>query len=143
VRAGLKAFPGQVYSLQVAPEDCTGCTLCVEVCPAKDKSDTSRKAINMVPQPPIRAREIANWDFFLHRIPDPDRRQITLTAVKDSQVLRPLFEFSGACAGCRETPYMKLPAVATVRRPRHHRQRHRLLVDLRRQPAHHPLDGQP
>jgi pyruvate-ferredoxin/flavodoxin oxidoreductase len=105
---GFRAFPEQIYTLQVAPEDCTGCTLCVEVCPVKDKRDSSRKAVNMVPRVPILERERAAWDFFLNGIPDPDRRQITLTAVKDNQLLRPLFEFSGACAGCGETPYLKL-----------------------------------
>jgi len=95
------------YSLQVAPEDCTGCNLCVEVCPARNKSETRLKAINMASQPPLRASEKANWEFF-EQIPDYDRRQLKLNAVKGSQLLRPLFEFSGACAGCGETPYLKL-----------------------------------
>jgi pyruvate-ferredoxin/flavodoxin oxidoreductase len=109
VPAKWKEFPGWSYTLQVAPEDCTGCGLCVEACPAKNKSDTSLKAINMVPQPPLREREAANWDFFLGNLPaEVDRSLINLNQVKDSQLLQPLFEFSGACAGCGETPYLKL-----------------------------------
>ena len=103
-----KEFPGSRYTLQVAPEDCTGCALCFEVCPVKDKRNTARKAVNMVPQPPRRVEEAANWDFFLNRLPEADRRGLTLSSVKDSQLLQPLFEFSGACAGCGETPYLKL-----------------------------------
>ncbi|MCA2002743.1 MAG: pyruvate:ferredoxin (flavodoxin) oxidoreductase, partial [Chloroflexi bacterium] len=98
---------GYAYTVQVAPEDCTGCTLCVEVCPAKDKSQAGRKALNMAPQPPLRESEAKNWDFFLE-IPDLDRKLINPSTVKNSQLLRPLFEFSGACAGCGETPYVKL-----------------------------------
>jgi pyruvate-ferredoxin/flavodoxin oxidoreductase len=82
--------------------------VCVEACPAKNKSDTSRKAINMVPQAPIRDREAGNWDFFVNKLPEVDRRLLNLNSVKDSQLLQPLFEFSGACAGCGETPYLKL-----------------------------------
>jgi pyruvate-ferredoxin/flavodoxin oxidoreductase len=95
------------YSLQVAPEDCTGCTLCVEVCPVKNKTEVRLKAINMMPQPPIRDEESRNWDFFLE-LPEMDRGALSLSAVKDTQLLQPLFEFSGACAGCGETPYIKL-----------------------------------
>ena len=95
------------YTLQVAPEDCTGCTLCVEVCPAKSKTDTAHKAINMVAEPPIRAREAANWEFFLG-LPEFAREKLSLSQVKDVQLLQPLFEFSGACSGCGETPYIKL-----------------------------------
>ncbi|MFO0876730.1 MAG: pyruvate:ferredoxin (flavodoxin) oxidoreductase [Gemmataceae bacterium] len=98
---------GQLYSLQVAVEDCTGCRLCVEVCPVKNKTETRLKAINMKPIEPIRDQERANWDFFLS-IPDPDRHPIRLDSVKDVQLLEPLFEFSGACAGCGETPYLKV-----------------------------------
>jgi pyruvate-ferredoxin/flavodoxin oxidoreductase len=98
---------GMAYTLQVAPEDCTGCRLCVEACPVKDKSQVGRKAINMVPQPPLRESEAANWDFFME-IPDLDRTLINPSTIKNSQLLRPLFEFSGACAGCGETPYVKL-----------------------------------
>jgi pyruvate-ferredoxin/flavodoxin oxidoreductase len=99
--------PGYAYTVQVAPEDCTGCTLCVEVCPVKDKTQVGRKAINMEPQPPLREQEAKNWDFFME-IPDLDRKLINPSTIKNSQLLRPLFEFSGACAGCGETPYVKL-----------------------------------
>ncbi|UCD40648.1 MAG: pyruvate:ferredoxin (flavodoxin) oxidoreductase [Chloroflexota bacterium] len=102
-----KEFPNMKYTLSVAPEDCTGCALCVEACPAKDKSQVGRKAINMVDQPPIREQEAANWDFFLS-LPEVDRSAINIGNVKNSQLLQPLFEFSGACAGCGETPYLKL-----------------------------------
>jgi len=98
---------GMAYTVQVAPEDCTGCTLCVEACPVKDKTQVGRKAINMAPQPPLRESEAANWDFFMS-IPDLDRTLINPSTIKNSQLLRPLFEFSGACAGCGETPYVKL-----------------------------------
>ncbi len=98
---------GMAYTIQVAPEDCTGCSLCVEVCPAKDKSAVGRKAINMTPQPALREAEAKNWDFFL-QIPDMDRKLFNPSTIKNSQLLRPLFEFSGACAGCGETPYIKL-----------------------------------
>ncbi len=107
VDSRFKEFPGMKYTLQVSPEDCTSCGLCVEVCPAKDKSQVGRKAINMEPQPPIRERENANWDFFL-TLPEVDRRQLNTGALKDTQLLQPLFEFSGACSGCGETPYLKL-----------------------------------
>jgi pyruvate-ferredoxin/flavodoxin oxidoreductase len=100
-------FPDMKYTLAVAPEDCTGCTLCVEVCPAKDKSQVGRKAINMASQPPIRETEKVKWEYFLE-IPEVDRTQISHKTVKNSQLLQPLFEFSGACAGCGETPYIKL-----------------------------------
>jgi pyruvate-ferredoxin/flavodoxin oxidoreductase len=95
------------YTLQVAPEDCTGCAVCVEVCPVKNKSDASKKAINMVPQAPLRAPERENWDFFLS-LPEVDRSKLSHSQVKDIQLLQPLFEFSGACSGCGETPYIKL-----------------------------------
>jgi len=98
---------GFAYTVQVAPEDCTGCTLCVEVCPVKDKRAVGRKAINMEPQPALREAEVKNWDFFME-IPDLDRKLINPSTIKNSQLLRPLFEFSGACAGCGETPYVKL-----------------------------------
>jgi pyruvate-ferredoxin/flavodoxin oxidoreductase len=107
VDARWKEFSGARYTLAVAPEDCTGCGLCVEVCPAKDKSQVGRKAINMAPQPPIRETEAVKWDYFLS-LPEVDRTTISLKTVKNSQLLEPLFEFSGACAGCGETPYLKL-----------------------------------
>jgi pyruvate-ferredoxin/flavodoxin oxidoreductase len=97
---------GQKYTIQVAPEDCTGCSLCVMVCPAKDKSAPKHKAIDMVPQPPIRERERENYAFFLE-IPEADRTTMKLD-LKGTQFLEPLFEYSGACAGCGETPYLKL-----------------------------------
>jgi len=95
------------YTLQVAPEDCTGCAVCVEVCPVKNKSDASKKAINMAPQAPLREPERENWDFFLG-LPEVDRAKLSHSQVKDIQLLQPLFEFSGACSGCGETPYIKL-----------------------------------
>ncbi len=98
---------GWAFTVQVAPEDCTGCGLCVENCPAKDKENPSRKAINMAPQPPIREQEAENWTFF-SSIPYPDRKSFSPHTVKNSQLLEPLFEFSGACAGCGETPYLRL-----------------------------------
>ncbi len=102
-------FPeGSVFTIQVAPEDCTACGLCVEVCPAKNKRETRLKAINLAPQPPLRESERANWEFFQGRLPLPDRRELKLNTVKGAQFLEPLFEFSGACEGCGETPYVKL-----------------------------------
>ena len=100
-------FPNTLFSIQVAPEDCTGCSLCVSACPAKDKTQTGRKAINLAPQPALREQEKINWDFFLE-IPNVDRTAMSLTTIKNSQLLEPLFEFSGACSGCGETPYVKL-----------------------------------
>ncbi len=102
-----KEFPGMAYSIQVAPEDCTGCTLCVEACPVKDKTQVGRKAINMAAQPALRESEAVNWDFFLN-LPEVDRTAFNPNTIKNSQLLQPLFEFSGACAGCGETPYIKL-----------------------------------
>ena len=101
-----KDFAGAKYTIQVAPEDCTGCNLCVEVCPGKDRNNPERKALTMHEQMPLRDTEKANWDFFLG-LPNPDRTRIK-TNVKGSQFLEPLFEFSGACPGCGETPYIKL-----------------------------------
>ncbi len=99
-------YKGQKYTIQVAPEDCTGCGLCVAICPAKDKANPKHKAIDMAPQPPIREQERANYEFFLG-LPDPDRTTVK-SDLKGSQFLRPLFEYSGACSGCGETPYIKL-----------------------------------
>ena len=103
-----REFPDKLYTIQVAVEDCTGCRLCVEVCPAKDKSNVSRKALNMQPQLPLRDSERVNWDYFL-KLPDLHKNGlIAFNSVKNVQLLQPLFEFSGACAGCGETPYIKL-----------------------------------
>ena len=102
-----KDFRGMKFTIQVAVEDCTGCRLCATVCPGKDKSDPRRKALNMEPQLPIRQRERENYAFFLG-LPEVDRTAITRLDVKGSQFLEPLFEYSGACAGCGETPYVKL-----------------------------------
>jgi pyruvate-ferredoxin/flavodoxin oxidoreductase len=99
-------FKGQKYTIQVAPEDCTGCGICVAVCPAKDKSNPKHKAIDMTPQAPLREAEAANFKFFLD-LPNPDRTALK-GDVKGTQFMEPLFEFSGACAGCGETPYIKL-----------------------------------
>ncbi|RLA48617.1 MAG: pyruvate:ferredoxin (flavodoxin) oxidoreductase, partial [Gammaproteobacteria bacterium] len=103
-----KGYPeGYHISYQVAPEDCTGCTLCVDICPIRDKSNVSRKALNMAPQPALRTQERANWDFF-STLPEFDRSQLKINTIAGSMVLQPLFEFSGACVGCGETPYVKL-----------------------------------
>ena len=102
-----RQWKGLKYTIQVAPEDCTGCTICVDICPVKNKRETKLKAINMSPQPPLRKQESKNWDFFLS-IPEMDRRQIKVTTIRQQQVQEPLFEFSGACSGCGETPYIKL-----------------------------------
>ncbi|MBM3144975.1 MAG: pyruvate:ferredoxin (flavodoxin) oxidoreductase [Chloroflexi bacterium] len=107
IEGKFKEFPGWVYTIQVAPEDCTGCQLCVQVCPAKDKTEPARKALNMAAQLPLREQEAENWNFFLS-IPEADRARIDPSTIKNSQLLQPLFEFSGACAGCGETPYIKL-----------------------------------
>src|SRR5438552_5237726 len=105
--AHYKELPGTKYTLQVSPEDCTGCKLCVDACPVKDKRQVGRKAINMADQPPIREREKVNWEFFLS-LSEVDATDLNLAAIKNSQLLMPLFEFSGACSGCGETPYIKL-----------------------------------
>ncbi|HKS73729.1 MAG TPA: pyruvate:ferredoxin (flavodoxin) oxidoreductase [Terriglobales bacterium] len=102
-----KEWQGLKYTIQVAPEDCTGCGICVDICPAKNKSETRLKAINMVPQPPLRYAERDNWEFFLN-IPELDRRKVKAANIRQQQVQQPLFEFSGACSGCGETPYLKL-----------------------------------
>ena len=102
-----KGMEQERYTLQVAPEDCTGCAVCVDVCPVKNKSDASKKAINMTAQEPLREAERDNWEFFLG-LPEVDRSKLSHGQVKDLQLLQPLFEFSGACAGCGETAYVKL-----------------------------------
>jgi pyruvate-ferredoxin/flavodoxin oxidoreductase len=98
---------GKRYTIQVAPEDCTGCNLCVNVCPAKDRTNPKHKAIDMTPQAPLREAERTNYEFFLN-LPEMDRTTLTRIDHKASQFLEPLFEYSGACAGCGETPYLKL-----------------------------------
>ena len=103
----LPEFKGSAYTLQVAPEDCTGCGACVHNCPAKNKENPGRKAINMQFQAPLRAAEAANYEFFL-ALPDIDATQVKLDTLRGSQLVRPTFEYSGACAGCGETPYLKL-----------------------------------
>jgi len=100
-------FKGMKFSLQVAAEDCTGCTICVEVCPAKNKAEAKLKAINMRPQAPLREAEATNWDYFL-KLPEIDRRKLKIGTLRQQQLQQPLFEFSGACAGCGETPYIKM-----------------------------------
>jgi pyruvate-ferredoxin/flavodoxin oxidoreductase len=98
---------GKKYTIQVAPEDCTGCGACVHNCPAKNKEDPGHKAINMKFQSPLRVAEAANYDFFL-ALPDMDPALLKLDTLRGSQLVRPIFEYSGACAGCGETPYLKL-----------------------------------
>jgi len=102
----MRELPGHLYTLQVAVEDCTGCTLCVEVCPAKSKEDPKHRAINMAPQLPLREKERANFDFFL-KLPNPPTESVK-PEIKSAMFQPPLMEFSGACAGCGETPYLKL-----------------------------------
>ncbi|HEY6546390.1 MAG TPA: pyruvate:ferredoxin (flavodoxin) oxidoreductase, partial [Vicinamibacteria bacterium] len=100
-------YKGKLFTIQVAPEDCTGCNLCVNVCPAKDRTNPKHKAINMAPQAPLREAERANYDFFLD-LPELERTEVARLDHKGSQFLEPLFEYSGACSGCGETPYLKL-----------------------------------
>ncbi|QPM67615.1 pyruvate:ferredoxin (flavodoxin) oxidoreductase [Atribacter laminatus] len=102
-----KEFPNFAFTIQVSPEDCTGCGACIKACPAKNKKDSSLKALNFAPQIPLRQQETENWKFFKN-LPDPDRDKLNLSRTRDVMLLRPLFEFSGACAGCGETPYVKL-----------------------------------
>ena len=105
--AKFKEFPNTKYTVQLSVEDCTGCALCVETCPAKDKTQVGRKALNLVEQLPIREQERDNWEFF-QTLPIVDRSQVNLRTLKNIQLLEPLFEFSLACTGCGETPYVKL-----------------------------------
>jgi len=102
-----REWQGLKYTIQVAPEDCTGCGICVDICPAKNKTQTKLKALNMAPQPPLRLPERDNWNFFL-TLPEMDRRNLKVGSIRQQQVQEPLFEFSSACAGCGETPYIKL-----------------------------------
>jgi pyruvate-ferredoxin/flavodoxin oxidoreductase len=103
-----KEFPGQKYTLQISTEDCTGCNLCVDVCPAKDKTQVSRKAINMVEHGEALPEDQENWKYFVNLPEAPRDGTLKYTNIKNVQLLQPLFEFSGACAGCGETPYVKL-----------------------------------
>ena len=108
VKAKSKTFgEDERFTIKVSVEDCTGCSLCVEMCPAKDKSDLSKKAINMAAIEPIHDAAVAQWDYFVD-LPEVDRSRLDRTKVKEAQLLQPLFEFSGACPGCGETPYVKL-----------------------------------
>jgi pyruvate-ferredoxin/flavodoxin oxidoreductase len=100
-------FKGSKYTIQVAPEDCTGCSLCVVFCPGRDKKDPSRKSLRLEPQPPLREGERKNFEYFLD-LPEVDRSKLRFVDVKGSQFFQPLFEYSGACSGCGETPYIKL-----------------------------------
>lgn len=102
-----REFPGHLLTIQVAPDDCTGCGVCVDICPAKSKEEVRHKAINMEPKNAHLEVERARWDAFLS-VPEVDRTSLDLSTIKGSQVAQPLFEFSGACAGCGETPYLKL-----------------------------------
>lgn len=103
-----KGLEGKKFSLQVAPEDCTGCGACVHNCPAKSKENPKHKAINMQFQPPLREQEKENWEFFLHQLLDTEESLFDRKTLKGSQLLPPMFEFSGACPGCGETPFVKL-----------------------------------
>ncbi len=107
IEATAKEYKGMKYTIQIAPEDCAGCGQCVKGCPAKNKTDPEKKAINMELQLPLRNQEKENWEFFLN-IPYIDRDKVKQNATRGVQFLEPLFEFSGACAGCGETPYVKL-----------------------------------
>ncbi len=102
-----KDLPGMALTIQVSPDDCTGCRICIETCPAHDKQNPEHKSLDAVPKPVDLERDRANWEFFLS-LPELDRTLVQPGTVKGSQLLQPLFEFSGACAGCGETPYLKL-----------------------------------
>ncbi|MEJ2529484.1 MAG: 4Fe-4S binding protein, partial [Gammaproteobacteria bacterium] len=104
---GKEFAEGEHITYQIAPEDCTGCTLCAEICPAVDKNNPEHKALDMMPQPPLRESERENWDFFMG-IPDYDRTKINFGTMKTAMLARPLFESSGACVGCGETAYIRL-----------------------------------
>ncbi len=132
-----RELEGHKLTIQVAPDDCTGCGVCVDICPAKSKTEVKHKSINMQPYRAHAEAERVRWDEFLS-IPQLDRSLLPRDTVKGSQVLEPLFEFSGACSGCGETPYVKL--VSQLFGDRIDRgQCHRLFFDLWRQPAHHAV----
>ncbi|HZD78705.1 MAG TPA: pyruvate:ferredoxin (flavodoxin) oxidoreductase [Actinomycetota bacterium] len=102
-----REHPGRWMTIQVAPDDCTGCGVCVDICPAKSKEAVKHKSIDMLPKLEHLEAERENFEFF-QTIPRPDRREVKVASIKGSQMLEPLFEFSGACAGCGETPYLRL-----------------------------------
>ncbi len=133
---------GLTYTIQVAPEDCTGCHLCVVVCPAKDKANPRHKALDMQPQAPLREPEAGQLRASSSTCPSSIAPGCRVSTPRAAQFLEPLFEYSGACAGCGETPVHQA-AHPAVRRPAADRQRHRLLVDLRRQPADHAVHHRP
>jgi len=107
IEAKDKLYEGMKFTIQVSSEDCTGCGVCVEACPGKNKTDATKKVINMVEQPPIRHQEAENFEFFI-TLPDVDRTKLNPTQIRSQQLMQPLFEFSGACSGCGETPYVKM-----------------------------------
>jgi pyruvate-ferredoxin/flavodoxin oxidoreductase len=107
IEAKAQSWSGMRYTIQVAPEDCTGCKICVNICPARDKAHPERKALNMHEQGPLREAQRDCWNWFID-IPEFDRNKINPRLIKEQQLQQPLFEFSGACAGCGETPYIKL-----------------------------------
>ena len=107
VKGGKDLPPGTQISYQVAPDDCTGCGLCVDICPIRDRENPEHKAINMVPIDQTHDEEVVNWDYFL-KLPEIDRRGLKVSTLKGAMAMQPLFEFSGACVGCGETPYIKL-----------------------------------
>lgn len=102
-----KDFPDATMTIQIAPDDCTGCGVCVDVCPARSKEEAKHKALDMIRKDDVLEQERANFDFFLG-LPQQDRKLIKVDSVRGSQMLQPLMEFSGACAGCGETPYLRL-----------------------------------
>ena len=132
-----KEWAGMKYTIQVAPEDCTGCAICVDICPVKNKQETRLKAINMAPQPPLRVPERDNWDFFL-KLPELDRRKIKVGAIRSAAGSGAALRILRSLLRLRRNA-LPQASVATLRRPRLDRQRHRLLFHLRRQSAHHAL----
>ena len=141
IDAKFKELPGMKFTIQVAPEDCTGCGLCVEACPAKDKTQVGRKAINMADSTSAARKRKRKLGLLPRACLKLTALHFNPTTVKNSQLLQPLFEFSGACAGCGETPYVKLVSQLFGDRTVDC-QRHRMFLHLWRQPAHHPLGRQ-